>query len=100
MIPDPALLTADEQRVQNFDINLARMRKYLGGKKRKIPKDAFIALTQQPESDFRFGHAQFDFHTRNHEGLAYVGLSLWANEKPLDEIIVPMCISNALRQAL
>lgn len=94
MIPDPAMLTGGENRVQNFDISLAQMRKYLNGAKHKIPQDPFASLRKNPNSDFRFGRAQFEFHSGSREGPAYVGLSVWANQKPLDEIIVPVCISN------
>jgi hypothetical protein len=95
MVPDPAMLTGGGNRVQNLDINLAQLRKYLSGGKHKIPKDPFASLRKNPNSDFRFGHAQFEFHTGSREGLAYVGLSVWASDKPLDEIILPVCISNA-----
>ena len=95
VIPDPAMLSATGQRVQNFDIRLAQLEKYLSGGKHDIPKDPFLALRENPGSDFRFGNAQFEFHTGDHEGIAYVGLSLWAGEKPLDEILVPVCISDA-----
>jgi hypothetical protein len=95
MVPDPTMLSGGGNRVQNLDINLGQLRKYLSGGKHKIPKDPFASLRKNPKSDFRFGHAQFEFHTGSREGLAYVGLSVWANEKPLDEIILPVCISNA-----
>jgi Carboxypeptidase regulatory-like domain len=95
MVPDPALLSASGQRVQNFDINLGQLKKYLSGGKHKIPKDSFLALQKRPQSDFRFGTAQFEFHTGDHEGSAYIGLSLWAGDTPLDEILVPVCISDA-----
>lgn len=95
MVPDPAMLSAGGQRVQNFDINLGQLEKYLSGAKHKIPKDPFLALQKRPQSDFRFGNAQFEFHTGDHEGIAYIGLSLWASDKPLDEILVPVCISDA-----
>jgi hypothetical protein len=95
MIPDPAMLSAGGQRVQNFDINLGQLKKYLKGGKHKIPKDPFLSLQKQPQSDFRFGSARFEFHTGDHEGNAYIGLSLWASDTPLDEILVPVCISDA-----
>lgn len=94
MVPDPAMLSAGQGRVQDFDIDVRQLKKYLGGGKHKIPKDPFVTLQKQPQSDFRFGHAQFKFHTRDVEGTTYVGLSLWVGEKPLDEILVPVCISN------
>lgn len=36
----------------------------------------------------------FEFHTDSQQGLAYIGLSVWANDTPLDEIVVPVCISD------
>jgi len=95
MIPDPALLSSGGQPAQNFDINLGQLKKYLSGGKHKIPKDPFLALQKQPQSDFRFGSAQFEFHTGDHDGNAYIALSLWASDQPLDEILVPVCISDA-----
>jgi len=96
MIPDPGRLLAGERRVQDFEISLAKIRSYLKGGKHKIPKDPFVVLQQKPRPDFRFGNARFEFRTGDHEGLSYIGLSLWTNGTiPLDEIIVPVCISNA-----
>jgi hypothetical protein len=95
MIPDPAMLSSGGHRVQDFDINLGQLRKYLRGGKHKIPKDPFLTLQKQPQPDFRFGTAQFEFHTGDHEGNSYIGLSLWASDRPLDEILVPVCISDA-----
>jgi hypothetical protein len=95
MIPDPAMLSAGGPRVQKFNIDVGQLKRYLGGGKHKIPKEPFLALQKDPRSDFRFGNAQFDFHTGDHDGMAYIGLSLWAGEKPLDEILVPVCISDA-----
>ena len=95
MVPDPAMLSAGGQRVQDFDINLGQLKKYLKGGKHKIPKEPFLVLQKKPQSDFRFGSQQFEFHTADHEGMAYVGLSLWVSDRPLDEILVPVCISEA-----
>lgn len=95
MVPDPAMLSSGGQRVQDFDIKLGQLRKYLRGGKHKIPKDPFLTLQKQPQSGFRFGNAQFEFHTEDHEGTTYIGLSLWASDTPLDEILVPVCISDA-----
>ena len=94
MVPDPALLPANKTKVQNLDLSLSKMRRYARKRTRAIPAHPLADLVKNPELDFRFGHTLFEFHTGEKEGLAYIGLSIWANDIPLDEVVVPVCISD------
>jgi hypothetical protein len=94
LVPDPALLPTNKTKVQNFDVSLSKMRQYLHQRSRTIPADPLADLAKNPELDFRFGHTLFEFHTGDKEGLAYIGLSIWASDIPLDEVVIPVCISD------
>jgi hypothetical protein len=94
MVPDPALLPTNKTKVQNLDVSLSKMRQYARNRSQTIPADPLADLAKNPDLDFRFGHTLFEFHTGDKEGLAYIGLSIWANDIPLDEVVVPVCISD------
>ncbi|HET9865676.1 MAG TPA: carboxypeptidase-like regulatory domain-containing protein, partial [Nitrospira sp.] len=81
------------ERVKEFRIDLKKLR--------KAKKEGF-RLTKPPmtilhDSDgvapFSFGTQTFRIHTRNDTGMAGMGVSIWLNGKPIDELSVGLCIS-------
>jgi hypothetical protein len=95
-IPDQShiQLTSDSQRVQLMRVNTKRLKKQLG-KKLVIKKDPFAELRKSNGSSLSFGRVAFSIRTTSAAGATHVFLSLWANDQPVDEIVVPLCVGSA-----
>ena len=95
ILPDPAYfdnLSQPTERAKTLSFQLSRL---------KQPEllladadgDPFETLRAKADPSFRLGHVAFNLHTRTREGMAGIGLSFWADGRPVDELTVPYCVS-------
>lgn len=95
ILPDPAYfdnLSQPTERVKTLSFKLSRLNQpdLLADSN----GDPFETLRAKPEPSFRIGHVAFNLHTRTREGMAGIGLSFWADGRPVDEMTVPYCVSG------
>ena len=95
LIPDPGYFLASPERARKITIELDKMRTYFAGKQTH-PTNPFEILKFSPTPDFQFGRVPFTVNTGPHEGLGFLGVSIWTKGMfPLDEISIPVCISKS-----
>jgi len=82
-------------RVHELEIDLRRIRNYWRTHPAQASREVTLdALRADPDPDWRFANVTFDISTGATTGWASLGLSLWHEGRPLDEIIVRRCITH------
>jgi hypothetical protein len=94
VIPDRRFFAPQEdgQRVKELAIDLTRLRDT-----RKngfnLYENAFDFLrTHQGDAPFSFGRESFKIRTRSNVGNGSIALSIWADGRPVDELLFPACV--------
>jgi hypothetical protein len=100
LIPDGEFLELQSTEDMNklVSINLNRWRS-ASNKDFSGIKDAFKTLQENPDSDFRFGHEEFGIRTKEKSGKGYIAISIWVDDRPVDEISVPICVVDSYTKA-
>lgn len=95
IIVDPLHFEKPSHAVEQFIVDLRKIRKVASA---GIPAfdNLFEFLKQEGDPDFVFGRAAFRVKTRTGrpDGVAPISLSLWANNRPIDEISVQLCVAS------
>ena len=95
ILPDPGYfdnLSQPTERVKTLSFKLSKLNQpdlLLAD----VDGDPFATLRAKSEPSFRIGHVAFSLHTRSREGMAGIGLSFWADGRPVDELTVQYCVS-------
>jgi hypothetical protein len=97
LIPDGEFVELQSASDMNQSVSID-LKKWRAAGKTDFPKatDAFTILKDNPEPDFRFGHTVFGLRTKEKKGKGYVGISVWVDERPVDEISVPICVVESI----
>lgn len=84
---------ANDQMVREVEVNVQKLRDV-----RKtgfsLPASPFDALKADPSGPLTFGRRTFRIKTRSVLGSTSIALSFWAGGIPVDEMVVPVCISS------
>jgi hypothetical protein len=93
LIPDGVFLElqGDSDKAKRVSIDLNKWRS-TSGKDFSGVGDPFPILQNNSDPEFRFGHEVFGIQTRGKSGMGYVAISIWIDNKPVDEISVPVCV--------
>jgi hypothetical protein len=96
LVPDGQFVELQSANEMNQSVSIDLKRWRAAGKS-DFPKatDAFKILKVNPEPDFRFAHTVFGLRTKEKLGMGYVGISVWVDERPVDEISVPICVVDS-----
>jgi hypothetical protein len=92
-IPDEAFFVplSPSQRVQPMVIDLAQMRK-IRGDGFTLTGTPFSFLESHPTAPFLFGRVAVRINTRSKIGNGNIALSIWSDQRPVDELSIPLCI--------
>jgi Carboxypeptidase regulatory-like domain len=92
-IPDEAYFVplASNQRVQSMVVDLAQMRK-LRTSGFRLEETSFNFLASHPVAPFLFGRMAIRINTRSKIGNGNIALSVWSDQRPVDELSIPLCI--------
>ena len=100
LIPDGIFLElqTEKDKAGRIPINLKRWRAATKNDFSTI-RDPFKYLEDKPDADFRFGHQMFGIQTKEKSGKGYIAISVWVDNKPVDEISVPICVVDSATEA-
>jgi hypothetical protein len=88
---------ARSERVRQLSIDMGKMEKY--SYSTPIPDKPFAVLRQQGQAaSFNFGTTVFKLRTGGATGTAVISVSIWVDQRPVDELTVPICIAAAGRE--
>jgi hypothetical protein len=76
--------------VESLKVDLVRMREAPNS----VEGDPFVKLRENPDAKFEFGRVSFAVKTRAVEGPATVGLSIWADSRPVDQLAATLCVAT------
>jgi hypothetical protein len=74
-----------------MQINLAQMRK-LRGEGFTLSETPYSFLANHPIAPFLFGRVTIRINTRAKTGNGNIALSVWSDQRPVDELSIPLCI--------
>lgn len=83
-----------QERVIDFEIQLQKIRTFWKDKAARIDRDAFAIMAEGGDPAFIFGHTVFEVQTRGREGWASLGIVLFHEGRPIDEITARFCIGR------
>jgi hypothetical protein len=92
-IPDEAYFVplASSQRIQSMVVDLAQMRKARGNGF-TLEGTPFNFLANHPSAPFLFGRVAIRINTRSKIGNGNIALSVWSDQRPVDELSIALCI--------
>jgi hypothetical protein len=93
ILPDPAHYDHPVKRADTLSFKLDRL-KDPTALLADAGDDAMAVLRAQPEASFRLGHVAFPIHTTELQGMGSIGISFWADNRPVDEMVITYCIST------
>ena len=93
ILPDPAHYDHPVKRADTLSFKLDRL-KDAKALLADAGDDAMAVLRAQPEASFRLGHITFPIHTTELEGVGSIGISFWADSRPVDEMVITYCIGS------
>ena len=93
ILPDPAYYDHPVKRAATLSFKLDRL-KDAKALLADAGDDAMAALRAQPEASFRLGHLTFPIHTTELQGMGSIGISFWADNRPVDEMVITYCIGT------
>src|ERR1039458_5263772 len=83
ILPDPAHYDHPVKRADTLSFKLDRL-KDAKALLADAGDDAMAVLRARPEASFRLGHVAFPIHTTELEGVGSIGISFWADNRPID----------------
>ena len=94
ILVDPLHFETPGQIVETLQVDLGKIRR-VANQTVAAPDNIFEFLKQKDDPDFVFGRVAFRIRTRAGQagGLAPISLSLWANNRPVDEVSVQLCVA-------
>jgi hypothetical protein len=93
ILPDPAHYDHPVKRADTLSFKLDRL-KDAKALLADAGDDAMAVLRAQPEASFRLGHVTFPIHTTELQGVGSIGISFWADNRPVDEMVITYCIGT------
>jgi hypothetical protein len=92
IVPDDSRISIlGRDRVQTLPVEFERLREAIETDQRSA-EPPLKTLQSGVDPHFRLGSAIFPFRTKSTSGLSAFVLSVWADQRPIDEIAVPICI--------
>jgi len=94
LLADPVYFETD-QTVNTINLSLRKIQNLINAGEIKIDHDPFEIMAQEKDPDFVYGHVGFRIAVKPDvpEGPASLSLSLWVNNRPVEEIAVRLCIA-------
>lgn len=84
-----------EQIAADLSINLNKLRHMDPVVNAKATPPTFADLITMNDPDFLLGRLMFKVRTRSRNlGMTALGLSIWTNGRPVDELTIPLCIAT------
>src|ERR1035437_5848429 len=93
ILPDPAHYDHPVKRADTLSFKLDRL-KDAKALLADAGDDALAGLRAPPEASFRLGHVTFPIHTTELQGVGSIGISFWADNRPVDEMVITYCIGT------
>jgi hypothetical protein len=94
LLADPTYFPLSGQLSRQLTVDLTRIRKLRSGALTSMPADPFAVLAQNADAEFVFGRVVFPVRTGPREGQGSLALSLWKDDRPIDEIPMRFCVSS------
>ena len=94
VIPDRNYFLKSEKTSQILKFRLDKLRKLRTGEGITVEGNPFVVMKKGGDPDFVFGRVIFPIQTAGLKGIGSIGLSLWVDGRPVEEMTVQLCIAT------